>query len=409
VNRRRQSARQNLCTAYADSISDCRSPTGPMCDRPKVASRREDILRPVVRIFESELLSGARRAVENRDVETGGCFYGAYTGDNRITVLLATPPGPNAHHSHGRFCQDIDFVRHADELIVTQFGQRNAGRYHSHTGADSRLPSRHDNDTAVSTIKKNGFPVYLEFLFVPSAHEPGHIKLYPFAYVGSSEPKLVQCKVRILSGCSPVRERLFGSAVFPDAGSYAWWFPIEKVTIVGQDRHGHTIPQKLLAQVLALPSHVRHEAELMQKGDVVLVILPVGGQHTAVFGYRLPEASQPIAVSIRAATGEGIDLTHRCSVCQGLCSISDIYARLENMICTQGTPTLDAWDHSTALLDTHDPCGNFVSHPPRFSQVTGNEAPPSLYGLSVGGCGKEISQVSPEEPPPQTTLPMERE
>ena len=372
--------------------------TTPYCD-----------VSPIVRIFESEICAMARSAVEWGEKETGGGLYGAYTGDNRITVLLATPPGPNAQHGHGRFCQDIGFVRQADGMMVRDFGQRNAGRYHSHTGADSRLPSRHDNDTAASTIRKNGFPVYLEFLFVPSAHNSGHVKLCPFAYIGSSDPKLVQCKVRILPGCSPVRERLCGSTVFSSSDSYAWWFPLKKVTIVGQDRDGLKIPQRLLAQILALPTHVRRKAELMQKGDVVLVTLPVGDQHTAVFGYRLSEISQPIAVQVRATTGQETDFTHRFSVRKGTASLADTFAQLENMIRTLEKPAVDAWDRSATPLDSRDLCGNFASHAPRVIEKPTDRAPQRVDGLSVRRCCEETSQVSPEESSRQTTLPMERE
>ncbi|MGN7471999.1 ThiF family adenylyltransferase [Brevibacillus sp. SAFN-007a] len=80
---------------------------------------------------------------ESGDFETGGVIVGFYTGDGRVVVMDASPPGPNAVRKKDWFERDVEFCQKFLDEAVEKMGKRGyyIGEWHFHpTGTNKPSP-----------------------------------------------------------------------------------------------------------------------------------------------------------------------------------------------------------------------------------------------------------------------------
>jgi hypothetical protein len=197
-------------------------------ERPHLAARS-------LTIWESELRA---IAVETSawTIETGGDLFGRW--QTSPVVFLATKAGPKARRSNAHFRLDVDYLRQLSEPLAIQWELRYFGDWHSHHRLGLLEPSSGDFRRIRQLGNRNHFPGMAEIIVTTEGaqHEP-IVRMHPWFYDLSVEGDPTAMTVKVLAGCSPIRQALITRGDLPEQTLRAWeTVPLERVRIGGEDR-----------------------------------------------------------------------------------------------------------------------------------------------------------------------------
>ncbi len=136
-----------------------RSPPPASCGDMANASGKE-----VVIAYASELMVMCRMAEQAGDIEVGGHLHGSFTPSGKPILALVTPPGSQSVRRRAQFVHDIEHWQKIDEFLVENHGLATIGRAHSHHGLGMPNPSRGDEDTGQSLLRRNGRERFVEIV-----------------------------------------------------------------------------------------------------------------------------------------------------------------------------------------------------------------------------------------------------
>ena len=183
-------------------------------------------------IWESELRA---IAVETSawTIETGGDLFGRWQG--APIVFLATKAGPKAQRSNAHFRLDVDYLRQLSEPLATQWALRYFGDWHSHHRLGLLEPSSGDRRRIRQLGNRNQFAGMAEIIVTTegSQHQP-IVRLHPWFYDLSVEGDPTAMAVKVIPGCSPIRQALIARGSLPEQSLRAWeTVPLDRVRISG--------------------------------------------------------------------------------------------------------------------------------------------------------------------------------
>lgn len=186
-------------------------------------------------IWESELRA---IAIETSawTIETGGDLFGRW--QSAPIVFLATKAGPKAQRGNAHFRLDVDYLRQLSEPLATDWALRYFGDWHSHHRLGLLEPSSGDRKRIRQLGNRNQFPGMAEIIVTTegSQHEP-IVRLHPWLYDLSVEGDPKAMIVKVLAGCSPIRQALIARGGLPEQTLRAWeTVPLDRLRIGGEAR-----------------------------------------------------------------------------------------------------------------------------------------------------------------------------
>jgi len=169
-------------------------------------------------------------------VETGGDLFGRW--QPTPLVLLATKAGPNAQRDNTHFRLDVDYLRRLSEPLAADWSLRYFGDWHSHHRLGLLEPSSGDRRRIRQLGHRNEFPGMAEIIVTTEgSHQQPIVRFHPWFYDLSFEADPAAMDVRVLAGCSPVRQALIARGDLPEQSLKAWEeVPLDRLR-VGQQMH----------------------------------------------------------------------------------------------------------------------------------------------------------------------------
>ena len=196
---------------------------------------------PPLVIWESELRA---IAVETAawTIETGGDLFGRWHGT--ATVFLATKAGPKAQRSNAHFRLDVDYLRELSGPLAEDWALRYFGDWHSHHRLGLLEPSSGDRRRIRQLGQRNQFPGMAEIIVTTEgAESEPTVCIHPWFYDLASEGNPVAMNVKVLAGCSPIRQALLTRGALPEQELSAWErVPLTRLRI-GHDTHPPAVEQ----------------------------------------------------------------------------------------------------------------------------------------------------------------------
>jgi hypothetical protein len=230
--------------------------------------------------WESELRAIAAEAAA-WTVETGGDLFGRW--ETNPTVFLATKAGPKAQRSNAHFRLDVDYLRQLSEPLAAQWALRYFGDWHSHHRLGLSEPSSGDRRRIRQLGNRNQFPGMAEIIVTTegSQSEPV-VRIHPWFYDLSGEADPSALSVRVLPGCSPIRQALIRRGEFPEQALRIWEdVPLDRVRI-GDDRNSPSLEKQSDVDVTTRERTLLHLAEALKQASGSPI-----EQHTTAFGHIL--------------------------------------------------------------------------------------------------------------------------
>lgn len=196
---------------------------------------------PPLILWESELRA---IAVETAawTIETGGDLFGRWQGTP--IVFLATKAGPKAQRSNAHFRLDVDYLRELSEPLAEDWELRYFGDWHSHHRLGLLGPSSGDRRRILQLGRRNQFPGMVEIIVTTEGAESApKVRIHPWFYDLASEDGPIAMNVKVLAGCSPIRQALLTRGSLPEQELSAWErMPLARVRI-GHDTMLPTLEQ----------------------------------------------------------------------------------------------------------------------------------------------------------------------
>lgn len=230
--------------------------------------------------WESELRAIAAEA-SAWTVETGGDLFGRW-GTNP-TVFLATKAGPKAQRNNAHFRLDVDYLRQLSEPLAADWALRYFGDWHSHHRLGLSAPSSGDQRRIRQLGNRNQFPGMAEIIVTTegSQHQPT-VRVHPWFYNLSAEGDPDVLQVKVLAGCSPIRQALIAGGQFSEQALREWEdVPLARVRIA-DDASPPTLHNQTYVDALTLEKSLAHLAEALKKVSGAPI-----EQHTTGFGHIL--------------------------------------------------------------------------------------------------------------------------
>lgn len=246
---------------------------------PTTSPRPSDGVR-ILTTWESELRSIAVEA-SAWTVETGGDLFGRW--QTNPIVYLATKAGPKAQRDNTHFRLDVDYLRQLSEPLAAQWALRYFGDWHSHHRLGLRAPSSGDQRRIRQLGKRNQFPGMAEIIVTTegSQDEP-IVRVHPWFYDLSMEGDPSLLRVKVLPGCSPIRQALAARGGFPEQALRAWeGLPLARVRI-GDERDLPSLEKQSDVDVTTRERTLAHLADALKQASGSTV-----EQHTTAFGHIL--------------------------------------------------------------------------------------------------------------------------
>lgn len=238
-------------------------------------------LRPRVLVtWESELRAIAAEA-SAWNVETGGDLFGRWQANP--TVFLATKAGPKAQRSNAHFRLDVDYLRQLSEPLASHWALRYFGDWHSHHRLGLSAPSSGDRRRIRQLGNRNQFPGMAEIIVTTEGSQRlPVVRAHPWFYDLSVEADPTVLRVRVLPGCSPIRQALIARGEFPEQSLRAWEeVPLERVRI-GDDHDPPSLEKRSDADATTRERTLAHLAEALKQASGSPI-----EQHATAFGHIL--------------------------------------------------------------------------------------------------------------------------
>jgi hypothetical protein len=231
-------------------------------------------------IWESELRA---IAVETSawTIETGGDLFGRW--QSTPIVFLATKAGPKAQRSNAHFRLDVDYLRQLSEPLANQWALRYFGDWHSHHRLGLLEPSSGDRRRIRQLGNRNQFPGMAEIIVTTEGSQQRPIvRLHPWYYDLSVEGEPTAMAVKVLSGCSPIRQALIARGDLPEQTLGTWEsMPLERVRI-GSDAGPPVLEKAPEVDATTRERALAHLADALTQASGEPV-----EQHTTPFGHIL--------------------------------------------------------------------------------------------------------------------------
>jgi hypothetical protein len=230
--------------------------------------------------WESELRAIAAEA-SAWTVETGGDLFGRW--QTNPTVFLATKAGPKAQRDNTHFRLDVDYLRGLSEPLAADWALRYFGDWHSHHRLGLSAPSSGDRRRIRQLGKRNQFPSMAEIIITTEGlqHEPV-VRVHTWVYDLSMEDEPTPLRVRVLPGCSPVRQALMTRGEFPEQSLRAWEdVPLERVRI-GNEPHPPALEVQSDVDAMTCERTLAHLADALKQASGAPI-----EQHATAFGHIL--------------------------------------------------------------------------------------------------------------------------
>jgi len=212
-----------------DTAATTASPAAPPAGMPTTPARPGDAAGVLI-TWESELRAIAAEA-SAWTVETGGDLFGRWQVNP--TVFLATKAGPKAQRNNAHFRLDVDYLRDLSEPLATHWALRYFGDWHSHHRLGLSEPSSGDRRRIRQLGSRNQFPGMAEIIVTTEgSHYRPIVRVHPWFYDLSVEDEPTTLRVKVLPGCSPIRQALVASGKFPEQSLRAWeGVPLQRVRL----------------------------------------------------------------------------------------------------------------------------------------------------------------------------------
>ena len=255
------------------------SPVAPPAGMP-TAPARPGAGAGVLITWESELRAIAAEA-SAWTVETGGDLFGRWQANP--TVFLATKAGPKAQRNNAHFRLDVDYLRELSEPLAAHWALRYFGDWHSHHRLGLSAPSSGDRRRIRQLGNRNQFPGMAEMIVTTegSHHEP-IVRAHPWFYDLSAEGEPTALRVKVLPGCSPIRQALVARGKFLEQSLRAWEdVPLQRVRLSDQS-DPPSLEKQADVDATTRERTLSHLAEALKQAS--------GGpieQHATAFGHIL--------------------------------------------------------------------------------------------------------------------------
>ena len=254
-------------------------PTARLAAAP-TASARPHAAAAVLITWESELRAIAAEA-SAWTVETAGDLFGRWQGNP--TVFLATKAGPKAQRDNAHFRLDVDYLRQLSEPLAAHWALRYFGDWHSHHRLGLSAPSSGDRRRIRQLGNRNQFPGMAEIIVTTegSQHEPV-VRVHTWVYDLSGRDEPTALRVKVLPGCSPVRQALITRGEFPEQSMRAWEdMPLLRVRI-GDEPHPPALEGQADVDATTRERTLGHLADALKQASGAPV-----EQHATAFGHIL--------------------------------------------------------------------------------------------------------------------------
>jgi hypothetical protein len=240
--------------------------------------------------WESELRAIAAEA-SAWTVETGGDLFGRWQANP--TVFLATKAGPKAQRDNTHFRLDVDYLRQLSEPLAADWALRYFGDWHSHHRLGLSAPSSGDRRRIRQLGKRNQFPGMAEIIVTTEGlqHEPV-VRVHTWFYDLSEEDEPTTLRVRVLPGCSPVRQALIARGELAEQSLSAWeGVPLARVRI-GDEPQPPTLEREAAVDATTRERTLGHLADALKQASGAPI-----EQHATAFGHivvaKLEEPHHP--------------------------------------------------------------------------------------------------------------------
>ena len=230
--------------------------------------------------WESELRAIAAEA-SAWTVETGGDLFGRWQANP--TVFLATKAGPKAQRDNTHFRLDVDYLRQLSEPLAADWALRYFGDWHSHHRLGLSAPSSGDRRRIRQLGKRNQFPGMAEIIVTTEGlqHEP-IVRVHTWFYDLSGEDEPTTLRVRVLPGCSPVRQALIACGELAEQSLSAWEaVPLARVRI-GDELQPPTLEREADVDATTRERTLGHLADALKQASGAPI-----EQHATAFGHTV--------------------------------------------------------------------------------------------------------------------------
>jgi hypothetical protein len=214
-------------------------------------------------------------------VETGGDLFGRWQANP--TVFLATKAGPNAQRDNAHFRLDVDYLRQLSEPLAADWALRYFGDWHSHHRLGLLAPSSGDRRRIRQLGNRNAFPNMAEIIVTTegSEHTPT-VRIHPWFYDLSSGAEPTIMPVKVLSGCSPVRQAIISRGALPEQTLPVWEsVPLERIRI-GDAAHPPALEPQRDVDATTRERILTHLTEALKVASGAPI-----EQHATAFGHIL--------------------------------------------------------------------------------------------------------------------------
>lgn len=230
--------------------------------------------------WESELRAIAAEA-SAWTIETGGDLFGRW--DANPIAFLATKAGPKAQRNNAHFRLDVDYLRQLSGPLATDWALRYFGDWHSHHRLGLSAPSSGDRRRIRQLGKRNQFPGMAEIIVTMEGSQDAPIvRVHAWLYDLSPEHEPQRLAVKVLSGCSPVRQALIARRELPEQSLGAWdHVPLTRIRI-GDDRDPPPLESEVVIDEAILERTLDHLIAALKQASGAPV-----EQHSTGFGHIL--------------------------------------------------------------------------------------------------------------------------